>query len=76
MDLLTLPEQLGIGDIIAYVGEQMQTADGITKKYTFSGSVYFERMKERGLYTTDIDEIKSRVKALGMENIFGTKVLD
>ena len=76
MDLLTLPEQLAIGDIIAYVGKQMETADGLTKKYTFSGSVYFERMKERGLYTTDVDEIKSRVKAFGMENIFGRKVLD
>ncbi|MGE4276882.1 MAG: FAD-dependent oxidoreductase [Lawsonibacter sp.] len=65
-----LPRELTIGDAIAYVNEQMQTEKGLGLKYTFSGSVLFERMKELGLYTTDIPTIKDRVARLGLTGVF------
>jgi hypothetical protein len=75
MDLLELPKKLAVGDAIAYVKEEMQTEAGMGKKYTFSGSVYFERMKEQKLYTTDISAIKDKVDRLGMTDIFNAKLL-
>ncbi|NLZ53950.1 MAG: FAD-dependent oxidoreductase [Thermoanaerobacteraceae bacterium] len=74
-ELLQIPTELAVGDAIAYVKEQMKTEEGISKKYTFSGSVYFERMKELGLYTTDINQIKDRVDKVGMTNVFNQKVV-
>jgi hypothetical protein len=68
--LLVLPETLCIGDAISHVREEMQTEKGLGLKYTFSGSVYFERMKERGSYTTDVAEIRSRVDAAGLTDVF------
>src|SRR3972149_6645638 len=41
------------GDFIAYSGEAMKSDEGRMKKYTFSGSVYFDRMKAFDFYTTD-----------------------
>lgn len=73
--LMTIPDSLAIGDAITHVNEQMKTAEGITKKYTFSGSVYFERMKEKGLYTTNVDEIKQRVEKAGMTGVYNQKVV-
>lgn len=67
---IELPVELAIGDAIAYVGEQIKSEEGLTNKYTFSGSVYFERMKAKGLYTIDIAAIKDRVNKSGMANIF------
>jgi hypothetical protein len=74
-ELKEIPTTLAIGDAIAYVNEQMATEEGITKKYTFSGSVYFERMKELGLYTTDVEVIKKRVEEAGMADLYNQKVV-
>lgn len=68
--LLALPKETACGDAISWVGEQMRSKEGRGFKYTFSGSVLFERMKERGLYTTDTAAIRERVRQAGMENIF------
>lgn len=68
--LLQLPRSLAVGDAIAYVREQMQTEQGLQQKYTFSGSVYFNRMKELGLYTLDKQQIAARVSAAGLTDIF------
>jgi hypothetical protein len=73
-ELLVLPDTLAIGDAIRHVREQMQTEKGLGLKFTFSGSVYFERMKERGAYTTDIAEIRRRVGAAGMTDVFAGRV--
>lgn len=69
-ELLVLPRQTVIGDAIAFVREQMQTQEGMRKKYTFSGSVYFERMKQLGTYTTDVGAIRERVKKAGVLDVF------
>ncbi|TEU15423.1 MAG: FAD-dependent oxidoreductase [Anaerolineales bacterium] len=73
--LLELPLSLAVGDAIAYVREQMQTEEGLMQKYTFSGSVYFEQMKELGLYTTDVNAIRERVKEAGLSDVFAQQVL-
>lgn len=67
---ITIPVTLACGDAINYVRECMNTPEGLAKKYTFSGSVYFNRMKELNLYTVNIDEIKRRVEEAGFTNIF------
>ena len=69
--LLIMPTTLAIGDAIQYVRTQMQTEAGMGLKYTFSGSVYFERMQQRGLYSTDPGQIEDRVRKAGMSEIFG-----
>ncbi|MCD8083373.1 MAG: FAD-dependent oxidoreductase, partial [Clostridiales bacterium] len=69
-ELLTLPESTAIGDAIVFVKKAMETEEGIGKKYTFSGSVYFERMKELGLYTIDTAEIEKRVEKAGVLGVF------
>ena len=71
---LVLPDTLCIGDAIRHVREEMQTEKGLGLKYTFSGSVYFERMKERGSYTVDVAEIRKRVDAAGMTGVFAEPI--
>lgn len=75
LDLVELPRSLAVGYAVSYVRESMLTPEGMTKKYTFSGSVLFEQMKELGLYTTDHDEITARVVETGMAGIFSQKVM-
>ena len=73
-DPLVLPDTLAIGDAIAHVRREMATEAGMGYKYTFSGSVYFERMKARGLYTTDRQEIARRVDAAGLTGVYARAV--
>lgn len=73
-ELLLIPQCLSTGDAIAYVKERMSKPEGMSKKYTFSGSVYFERMKQLGTYIMDITEITRRVEECDMENIFANKL--
>jgi hypothetical protein len=70
---LVLPDTLAIGDAIRHVREQMQTESGLGLKFTFSGSVYLERMKERGLFTIDVAEIRRRVDAAGLTGVFAAR---
>lgn len=74
-ELLEIPHSLSVGDAITHVREEMETEEGMTKKYTFSGSVYFTRMKERDLYTTDINLIGKRVADAGLTGVFQQKVI-
>ena len=75
MPLLILPRSLAVGDIIAYANEKMKTKEGRRNRYTFAGAEYFKRMKELGLYSLDIDEIKEKVENLNLTNIFNEKLI-
>ncbi len=66
---LILPRELACGEAIAFVREQMGLPGGLEKKYTFSGSVLFARIKSLGLYSTDPEEIRQRVENLGMTGV-------
>lgn len=70
MAYLTLPDTLAIGDFLSFVHQRVQETDGMKVRYTFSGSVYFERMKQQNLYTTDTALIKRRVDTCGLTGIF------
>jgi hypothetical protein len=67
---LVFPDTLAVGDGISYVRTQMATEAGLGYKYTFSGSVYFDRMKEKDLYTIDIQKIRGRVEEAGLTGVF------
>ncbi|HYG59310.1 MAG TPA: FAD-dependent oxidoreductase [Symbiobacteriaceae bacterium] len=74
VELITMPTSLAVGDAINLVTELQHKELGWSKKYTFSGSVYFERMKELGLYTTDLEAIKDRVAKAGTADLFATRI--
>ena len=75
MYLLQLPTNLLIGDLISYSNQEMKKEDGDKLRFTFAGSIYFDRMKELGFYTTDKEVIANRVKNAGLEGIFDKKVI-
>lgn len=74
MPLLILPSSIAIGDIIAYANEKTSIREGRKDRYTFAGSVYFNRMKALGLYTMDIKAIEDRIKKVNLDNIFNQKL--
>lgn len=65
-----LPTSLAVGDLISYENKMKETPEGLRLRHTFAGAQYFERMKEVGLYTTDIGEIEKRVELLRMKDFF------
>ncbi|MEE8326155.1 MAG: FAD-dependent oxidoreductase, partial [candidate division NC10 bacterium] len=69
--LLILPTTLAIGEALQLVNREMRIEGKLGLKYTFSGSVLFDRMKDLDLYTTDVPEIMNRVDAAGVAGIFG-----
>ncbi|MCE5284245.1 MAG: FAD-dependent oxidoreductase [Pelosinus sp.] len=71
---IEIPRSLACGEGIAHVKEKMQTDEGRTKKYTFSGSVLFEHVKSKNMYTTDIEKIKQNVQTANMTDIFAKPV--
>lgn len=73
--LLELSRTLASGDLIAFIKEKLAVTEGLAYKYTFSGSVYFERMKELELYTTDIASIQKRVAQSGLTGIYQQKIV-
>jgi threonine dehydrogenase-like Zn-dependent dehydrogenase len=73
--LVTVPRSTAVGEAIAFVREQMQTEEGMTRKYTFSGAVYFDRMKELGTYSTDTDVIRQRVQQAGFLDFFARQIV-
>ena len=67
---LVLPETLAVGDAITHVRTQMRDEGELGLKYTFSGSILFDRMVELNFYTTEVKEIEERIGAAGMTGIF------
>ena len=73
-ELIELPDALAVGDFINHVTDEMKRDECRGTKYTFSGSVYFERMKERGLYLCDPTEIAKKVETTGLSGLFAEKI--
>ena len=74
-ELLVLPNETVIGDIIDFSNKKFMEENDKKSRFTFAGSIYFNRMKELGLYTVDISEIKNKVSKLGLEDIFNKKIV-
>lgn len=70
---LVLPESLAIGYAIREVRVQMWERGELAKKFTFSGSVLFEGMKERGLYTTRPERVAEAVDRAGLMGVFSPR---
>ena len=68
--LLVISDSLAVGDAVSQVRLRMKTSEGLGLKYTFSGSVFFDRMVERKLYSTDVQQIEKRVEAAGLAGVF------
>lgn len=69
-DLLVLPEALAIGTAIRMVRQKMREEGELGLKFTFSGSVLFDRLRQNGLYSTDAAVIGQRVDAAGLAGVF------
>ena len=65
-----LPTELALGDLISFMHKEIKTEEGLQRKYTFSGSVYFERMIKKGMYTTDRKAVREKVRKLGLIGYF------
>lgn len=76
MYLIQLPTNLLIGDFIAYSNNEMSKLDGDKLRFTFAGSIYFNRMKELGFYSTDKSTICDRVKKVGLEGLYNKKIIE
>lgn len=75
MPLLELPRNTVIGDIIAFANEEIKNEAGLKKRYTFAGSIFFDRMKEKGTYSIDTEEIKKRIQRLDLLNIYNERLV-
>lgn len=75
MESIEIPATTAIGDFISYVNKETQSEEGMKQRYTFSGGVYFERMKKLGLYSTNVTEIKERVEKAGVAGVFSKKLI-
>ena len=73
--LLTLPETLAVGDIIASANTSIKERHDTLERFTFSGGNYFKRMQEKNLYTTDLAAIARRVEQTGLTGVYNVKVL-
>jgi hypothetical protein len=73
MECVEIPSMTAIGDFISFVNTEIQTEKGQKQRYTFSGGVYLERMRELELYLTDVPEIRRRVEMAGVSEVFSGK---
>lgn len=70
MRRLRLPAGTAIGDLIAFANKSLKKEEGLMTRYTFAGAEYFARMKEKGLYSTDPEVIKKRIRRYDLEGIY------
>jgi len=75
MKPLQLPTGLAIGDLISFANKSLESAEGLMTRFTFAGAEYFERMKEKDLYSIDPDEIRRRVRRYGLEGIYEERLM-
>ncbi|MDP2719547.1 MAG: FAD-dependent oxidoreductase [Dehalococcoidia bacterium] len=69
-----LPRETVSGDFIAYTGEKMKTPGGLNQGYSFGMGEFFERMKDQGVYTTDVAAIHKKINGLQLKGVFAKKV--
>lgn len=72
---LELPRGTAIGDIIAFANENLDKEEGLMTRFTFAGAEYFARMKEKGLYSTDAEEIAGRIRRYDLEGVYEERLV-
>ncbi len=75
MNPVVLPEETAIGNLISYANYMLNVKKDYKTRYTFAGSVYFERMQELGIYSIDKNKIREKIKSFGLEDIFSKKLI-
>lgn len=75
MPLLILPRSIALGDLITYANYKLYTKEGRRNRYTFAGAEYFKRMVDLGLYTTDLEAIKSKIQKLNLTDVMNQKLV-
>ncbi|WP_297437825.1 FAD-dependent oxidoreductase [uncultured Clostridium sp.] len=73
---LILPPTLATGDLLSFANENINTPIGRKTRYTFAGSIFFNRMLEKNLYSTDITEISKRIISANLINIFNLPLIN
>jgi hypothetical protein len=76
MELIELPDQLAIGDFISYSNKRMHEDGGDLLKFTFAGSIYFERMREENLYITDRTILMEKIEEAGLLHLYDKKLVN
>ncbi|MBI2874843.1 MAG: FAD-dependent oxidoreductase [Firmicutes bacterium] len=72
LPLLRMPRTTLIGESLAYVREKLQNPEGWYDKYSFLGTGGLgKRLKECGLYTTDLAVVKSRIAENNLSGVLG-----
>ena len=68
--MIRLPGSLAVGDIMEFSLKVMEEENCLDRRFTFAGGEYFQRMKDRGLYTTDVALIRKNVEAEGLLDVY------
>jgi hypothetical protein len=75
LEPLILPGSTAIGDYVNYTRKMMRTQQDLNRGYRMGHGLYFERMKELGLYTPDADAIHRRIGEAGLAGILSKKLV-
>lgn len=75
MPMLELPRNIAVGELIAYANEAIQNEEDLKRRFTFAGSEFFNRMKEKGLYVKDSKKLKQKICKLNLNNIYNQSLL-
>ena len=68
-ETLCLPRSTAVGEMLAFTQERLGDPSGYTARYSCLGGSLFKRLKEKGLYVTDRDEVMRRITKEGLSNI-------
>ncbi|MDB4444669.1 FAD-dependent oxidoreductase, partial [bacterium] len=68
-ETLCLPRSTAVGEMLAFTQERLGDPSGYKERYSCLGGGLFSRLKEKGLYVKDRDEVMGRIKKEGLSNI-------
>lgn len=68
--LLKLPRTLAVGELLAFANEILCEEDVLSRRLTFAGGEFFERMKELGLYRMKSGDVRKAVAAENLLDVY------
>ena len=71
-DMLVLPKKLAVGKLLDYSAKVLKSEDCLKRRFTFAGGEFFEYMKEKNLYSTDVKHIRKKVEDAGLLNVYNS----
>ncbi len=71
-EMLRLPDSLATGRMLSFSLEALEQEDCLKRRFTFAGGEFFGHMQERGLYSTDVKNIKKKVEDAGLLNVYNS----